>query len=149
MLSNWKEPNPVAAAVVTSQVNVPLCLNVTLKIISLTKFWLEIQSMSNWFSNPGWGPDPEESTPAMMVVPTNITKEVNFKSVKLNCQLKLALMVPSRSRLLLKWSTGLWTACTIWIGGGSFQVKLLPSEKSKASLSYLILIHFCLLKKNS
>ena len=150
MLPNWKEPNPVTAPAAIRQVNVPFCSNVTLKIISLTKFWLGIQSMPYWFPNPGWGPAPEESTPAMTVVPKNIAKEVNFKSVKSNCQLKLALLVSSRSRLLLKWPTGLGTACTIWVGGGSFQVKLLQSEKSKASMSYLMIESFLSpLKKNS
>ena len=51
-------------------------------------------------------------------------------------QLKFAVRVPSISFLLLKWSTGWPTACTVCVGGGSFQVNLAPSEKSKVSVSH-------------
>ena len=128
MLSNIKEPNPITASVATRQVNVPFSSIVTLKIISLTKCWLELQSMPNRFSNPGSGPDLWDLTPAMVVPSNSITNSSKINSVKSNCQRKVVLMLPSWSCLLLKWSTGAATACTFWVGGGSFQVRLLPSE---------------------
>ena len=93
--------------------------------------------MPNWFSNPDCTRCREGTTPARAVPLKYIAEEVKLNAVKLNCQLKFKLMVPSRSCLLLKWFTVTGAACTIWVGGGSFQVKLLPSEKSKASVSHL------------
>ena len=138
-LLNWKflVTNPVTLSALTWQVNVPFFSVVTLKINSLTNFWLAFQSMPYSFSNPAWGPDPEDPMPAICVPFIDITKEAKFNWFKRKRQFNVALIVPSWSCLLLKWSTGL-EDCTVWIGRGCSQVKLPPSEKLMASVSHLI-----------
>ena len=136
---------------VTRQENVPLSSVVTLKMNSFTKFWLGSQARPNLLIYLGGVPVTEELTSATVFPSKNISKDFKINSVKAKCQFKVALVVPSKSCLLLKCFTGSAAACTIWVGGGSFQVKLAPSEKSKASVSCFMnnYLNVCLLKKNS
>ena len=122
LISNWwgKLIIPATVTALTWQIKVPF---VALKIISVIKVWV-------W--NPNWTPFPEGVASAKAVLSNNSTKRLSVKLFKLNCQVKFAKF-PSWSLLLLKWST---PGCTGWVGGRLYEIKLAPSEKSKASASH-------------